>query len=296
MQSYVEMTNAIQKDPHSLVTEDGEFTYVLELKIADGYPKTTAAMGEVAAAELKDDRRRKKENISDYTSSFEKLMTGFDCFVHEFHGKQMKDSGTKKARTSPGYDSVISPEAGDIELTLRLLWLLRNICFHEAKWVSKEYSDGYSELMERGRKAGRHSLVNLPDRLEDGKSIVLDYDRYKEAKECLFKFIRKKGLPEKDILILRTRSSITNIKFSSDIRIGVYSRGCYYMMRYIDLKAAGIDVDLESDRLTLPENIVLPNQKVVVFVKSGISIPIFIERSSQFKRNRMGVKLEVTKE
>lgn len=266
----------IQKNPHSIEAKDGKYTIVANLKIVDGFPNTTAAMSEVATAEARDNFTREKGDGDDYTASFEKLMTALDCFIQEYGKRQPRRSGGKMKQIAKGIGSALSPEDGDIEFTLKLLWSFRHICFHAAKCVSEEDSKRYSAMMEKGKRLGRHMLVALPEKLEIGKSISIPHSLYREAKTCLFAFIEKKGLPKGDVQTLKSRSSIANVSLDLNALMGVVHLGLVYFMRCKDLKAANVDFDWEANTIDLPENVIHQDEKSIIFVKSGISIPIVL--------------------
>lgn len=187
------------KKPHTIKGKIGALSYEAHLAEAENLPKTTAAMAKVAKAEIRDDIQ-KRNGAGDYALSFEKLMHAFDAFIAE--GK----AGKKRGTGVPENYNFSDP----CELTIFLLWQIRNVMTHSGGVVDEKCKMIYGKVLADAIEEGVEPIIELPDELIAGHEFVIDFENYRKVKECVFTYIGGR-IPEKDLKILRKRASFSNI-------------------------------------------------------------------------------------
>lgn len=189
------------KEPNQFVQNLGELPIVISLISSEKYQATCVAMGNVAKAEEKDDVARKNGN-DDYSISLQKLINAFDAFIKEF-SKGKSRTGIKK-----------NYELSDpCELTIYLLWQIRNTWTHNGGLIDKKCKRTYGRILNVAPKSVK-PIIPLPEVLEIGHEFSINFSNYKLIKKCILGYIEKR-VPKEDFEILRKRSSISNVTINS---------------------------------------------------------------------------------
>ena len=274
------------RDPNIVTQKIGSLTVLAELKVAKQLVNTSVAMGEVARAELADDRER-KHGRDNYLLSFEKLMHAFDAFIKEYYSNYEN----KKMKTG-GQDAYDLSDPTDV--TLYLLWQYRNSCSHCGTLVDKDCQERYQEIYKKAAERRISPVIKLPSTLKIGTQFVPKLAQYKEIKDCVFDYMGRK-IPESEKEILFNRSISVNHSFTIPRMTIAYSdsTGHYDVhLTYEDVLGAGIDLDWESKPPIIPAFYVDHQIKKIYFYKNPIWIPAIIEpRARDYKKVKFTVSI-----
>lgn len=205
------------KIPNKLVQKMGKLTLTLEFKAPTNLLATCIAMESVAKAEVRDDNSR-KNGTNDYTISLEKLFNAFDTFIREYTRKH-------KAGWIKSYN-LSSP----CELTIFLLWQIRNTWTHHGGLIDNKCKEKYEEILNSALEKGVKPIIDLPQNLEVGYEFTMQFDDYHSIKKCVFKYIGER-VSDEDLKILSFKSSVTDIK-------------CDKCLATIELEAGTLIIDL----------------------------------------------------
>lgn len=190
-----------KKDINRVTEKIGEFTLSAIFKEPQGLHATTCAAINLFQAKIRDDLKK-----DDYTLSLEKLLDLLDTYLKE----QYHSSGGDLKR----YNLL---DNGDV--TLCLLWQIRNIRHHHGGVVDDNCKQKYEDIFSTAKSRGISPIIEMPDKLEiDHTFDSLTLEEYKIIEEACFKIIEhERGI--EDTTILRTRSSVGEFKFGLKVRL-----------------------------------------------------------------------------
>jgi len=191
-------------------------TSTIHLVHVKDYPKTTAAMDQVATTEVANDAIRLRGSADDYTSSTQALLSALDTFVRE------RSDNKKKAGNQDEYDL-----SKPCHQTLFLLWQIRHTFSHAGGVVDEKCKKDYERIHQSVETI---PAIPLPEEIDVGDTSTFEFEPYMITKECLFAYLSE-SLAEADVNILRTRSIIAHMT-STGVHVGFIEGGTEY---YIDV-------------------------------------------------------------
>ena len=235
------------KKPHTISKQFGSVNAKLTFKTAKDLPDTTNAMSKIAKEEVNDDRN-KALGDDDYTSSLPELFNAFDTFIREYN----------KGKSTAGYRSVYN-FSNDSELTIFLLWQIRNTWTHRGNVIDKKCKRKYKEVYKDAMKNGVSPIIDLPRELEIGYEFAIDFKNYHIIREAIFTYIGER-VSEDDLTILKIKASL---------KIDSFAGSVYMPMEFgilkIDVEEAcksGCDFDFEEFQLKFPERCSYRNEQI----------------------------------
>lgn len=246
------------KKPHTIKGKIGALPYEAHLAVAENLPKTTAAMAKVAKAETRDDIQ-KSNGSDDYILSFEKLMHAFDAFIAEGKAGKKRDTGAPE-----NYDF-----SDPCELTIFLLWQIRNVMTHSGGVIDEKCKRGYEKTLADAQEERVGPIIELPDELIAGHEFVIDFENYRKVKECVFTYIGGR-IPEKDLKILRKRASISNIEIVKGVARISYDFGT---LEFDIQEAHDCGFEIDPKTLEFPEGRYDPEKEMITVLSTRKSFP-----------------------
>ena len=241
-----------QKDPHKIIQEHGRLKFVMEKKVAKGFPDTCASMDKIAAAGARDDAHRRK-GIDDYSLSLQTLLNAFDVFIIEY----------KKGKHSAGWKNNYDL-SNPCELTILLFWQIRHTLTHRGGVIDKKCKKKYDKIIQIGLKQGTQPIIDLPTEITEGHNFTISFEDFNNFTKCVFKYIEERVSPE-DFRILSARQSFTDIKMGGNFWIDfgfgpvtinlveAYEKGCdIEPVSWQFITPPGSKYDLQSEAIILP--------------------------------------------
>jgi len=246
------------KKPSVYEQKLGRLSTTLEIRDADNLPRTSVAMDQVAKAKERDDLIG-NSGRNDYTSSLKELFSAFDTFSRE-HSKQKYTAGIRRIY------NLSKPH----HLTIFLLWQIRHTWAHRGGIIDNKCKKDYEKTIRDAHKKGIEPRIHLPLSIPINFEFSIDFDNYLTVEQCIFEYIRER-IPEKDLEILRIRSSITNPRIES-VKLQLHVPQGHFL---IDLKEAldcGCSIHPVSRKFTAPSKAIYDDRtKRVILKPSGKS-------------------------
>ena len=247
VKSSSDKSSRFMKKPHTLSKQFGSMNAELTFKIAKDLPNTTNAMSKIGKEEVNDDRN-KAQGDDDYTSSLRELFNAFDTFIREF----------SKVKSPAGYRSVYN-FSKDYELTIFLLWQIRNIWTHRGNVIDLQCKRKYEEAFNDAFNKGVTPIIDLPKKLEIDHEFTIDFKNYCIVREAIFKYIGER-VSEEDLKILKVKASL---------KIDSFTGSAYMPMEFgileIDIEEAikcGCEFNYDEFKLYFPEGCKYGNQEI----------------------------------
>jgi hypothetical protein len=215
-------------------------------------------MDNVAEAKKRDDMAM-QNGSDDFTLSLEKLFGAFDTFIREYSGRK------HRAGWEANYDF-----SDSCELTIFLLWQIRNTWTHHGGLVDETCKKKYERALKIALEQGVKPIIDLPKQIKIGYEFTVDFNNYSLIEKCIFTYIGKR-VPEKDLDILSLRASITDLKLTT-CEVLIESRFGPLKIDLAEAYDCGCKIDLKTKKFSYPSKAIYNHQiERIILVSSGES-------------------------
>ncbi len=232
--------NNFFKDPFLITARAGELEAKFVLKHVEKLRNTSAAMQKLALQDIKDTENYTATKKDDYSHSVEDILKVLDNFIRELNAK------TNVERRD---FNILNPT----ELTLYLLWQIRNVLTHNgAGFIDLKCKTNYEQAFSEAKSHGCKSSFTLPECLEEGQQINIPFMQkdYLHIRECLLSYVKSRiSLEEYEVLELL--SSYGRPKFEiSNVILGFNNYDLEVNLQ--DMYEAGIKIDYNTGLVSYP--------------------------------------------
>lgn len=255
-----------QKKPHTIIQKEGRLTFEMGLSTCEDYPATCTAMDMVAKSCSSDDVRRIK-GFDNYTMSLQALLNAFDTFIREFT-KEKHSAGYKKL-----YDLSVPSE-----LTILLLWQVRNIMTHHGGMIDKKCKNNYEKIYASAQSKGIELAIPLPSTIIEGYEFTITLDDYKIVTKCIFDYIKER-VSKEDYKTLSARQSFTDLRISVKTVYMYYDFGTLAIDKEDAIKK-GCKIDLVAGTFQFPSHPKYNFQEEKIVLEDGLKITAKIIKNS----------------
>jgi len=251
--------DSLFKDPNEESIQLGDLEILIHLKCPDGYDSTCGAMENIAKAETRADRFY-HDRIDDYTIPLFQTLCALDTFIKE-HSQGKSKGGTKSA---------YKVHHGN-EVTLFILWQIRNIFAHGGGIVDEKCRNAYSRAISLRAGIKDEMPIDLPESLDVGTKMTVRRELFYQVKECLLSYIGER-MSEEDTKILRTRSNITDVRID-EVMVPI---PLPFGTILVDIKRAiemGAHLDAERRRFSFPTECYYDEKQQSIVFPDGQQLP-----------------------
>ena len=222
------------KDPHSHVEPLGTLTCKVDFVVSEKFLRTCSACSNLADV-WDNDNQSLQKGIDNFNATLEKILQMLDTFIREKCGE--KNSGIHPDNFSP---------SNDCELTLLLLWQMRNIMTHNGGIVDAKCKKNCSKIIQQKGKTTQ-PIIPLLDSLEISKEFVIRHKDFEKIKDCVFCYIKQR-VSEEDYSIFASRATTAHFQITGGFAYFPIMEGkLVFSIR--KASAHGINIDPKTGRI-----------------------------------------------
>ncbi len=246
------------QDPHSHITSLGTLKCKVDFVVSEKYPRTCSACSNLADV-WDNDNESLKNGVDNFNATLEKMLQMLDTFIRE-------ESAGKKSGIHPGS---FSP-SDDCELTLLLLWQMRNIMAHNGGIVDADCKKQCLKIIQRKEKSV-HPLIPIFESLEIDQKFVLNHQNFEKIKNCVFQYLKKRVSAE-DYSILTYRATMAHFQITNVFADIPLPEG-YLRFNIQEASVQGININLKTGKLDRPPGTTFSFEDPRIYLKNGKSLP-----------------------
>ncbi|MFA5267472.1 MAG: hypothetical protein WC379_05830 [Methanoregula sp.] len=258
--------NKLFRNPHQDTQKIGTIPITLHYWTSKTYPKTCAALSDLAEVSYRDDMS-KREGNEDYRASLEKLLHSLDTFIREF------TKGSSSAGKRENYNL-----SNKCHFSLLLLWQIRNTITHQGGVIDQRCKQKYDRLF-RKMKDKIKPAIDLPDTINVGEKFIIGFQDYVTIHKCAFAFFKEK-VSEEDYEIFKSRAYTTNYKISNIVFPIEVDLGTIFLDGE-KASSHGFIFDFKTRKIIPPNGAEYNFTKEKIYLQDGRSFSAKFERRKQ---------------